>query len=489
MTGFHDPHACEQFRKLLADARFTDQGVCDVLGINETRAVSQNDLALLLHRTRGGTPLETLVRLFLVGVPVESEAASRAAKPMSLDDWIAAGLVVPRGTQISAELQLLPYQGLVIAFDQPSRLQSEQASQYVMGIAASSLTLAGYTVRRPAELTLDLGTGCGFLAFLAAGHSRRVLATDRNPRAVAIARFNAQLNGLDNVECREGSLFEPVRDDRFDLVVSNPPFVISPESRYIYRDSGLHGDQITQAIVREVPAHLAEGGYCQILCNWAHRVGEDWRDRLAGWFQGSDCDVWAMPTDTLSADAYAAKWIRHTERADVQGLDERFHQWIEHYKRLQIEAVSGGLIMMRRRSGSTHWYCTEPAPSTIVHPAGDSIEAIFAGRTLLASLADPSHLLDCRLRVSPHLRWHHTLEPAGGEWRNCETRLQMSRGLGYEGNVDPFLANLLGRCDGTHRLADLVAGLATSLGRPVSEVAPACVTVVTSLLERGMLSS
>jgi hypothetical protein len=64
----------------------------------------------------------------------------------------------------------------------------------------------------------------------------------------------------------------------------------------------------------------------------------------------------------------------------------------------------------------------------------------------------------------------------------------MSRGLGYEGGVDPYMANLVVRCDGTRRLGELVAELAASLGQPVSDVAQACVSIAANLIERGILS-
>ena len=67
-------------------------------------------------------------------------------------------------------------------------------------------------------------------------HSQHVVATDVNPRALAFTELNAALSGLDNVECRRGSLFEPVEGEQFDLIVCNAPFVVSPERRWTYRD-------------------------------------------------------------------------------------------------------------------------------------------------------------------------------------------------------------------------------------------------------------
>ena len=65
---------------------------------------------------------------------------------------------------------------------------------------------------------LDIGTGSGLLAVHAAAHADRVVAVDINPRALRFAEFNAALNAVDNVEWREGSLFEPVAGEPCNLI-------------------------------------------------------------------------------------------------------------------------------------------------------------------------------------------------------------------------------------------------------------------------------
>ena len=108
------------------------------------------------------------------------------------------------------------------------------------------------------EAALDLGTGCGIQALLAAKHSARVVATDVNERALAFAAFNAALNGIDVVEFRQGDLFEPVAGERFGLLVANPPYVISPDATYTYRDSGVPRDELCRRIVE--PSRAPRGG-------------------------------------------------------------------------------------------------------------------------------------------------------------------------------------------------------------------------------------
>ena len=69
-----------------------------------------------------------------------------------------------------------------------------------------------------------------------------------------IAAFNAAINGITNVEWRLGSLFEPVAGERFDLIFSNPPYVISPDSQFIFRDGGRQGDALCEEMVRACAA-------------------------------------------------------------------------------------------------------------------------------------------------------------------------------------------------------------------------------------------
>ena len=98
-----------------------------------------------------------------------------------------------------------------------------------------------------------------------------------NPRAVALATLTMELNGAGNVEVRTGDLLDPVAGETFGLVVANPPFVISPSERYLFRDGAHPVDDLCRTLVRSVPAHLAEGGHFQCLASWAHVAGEDWR--------------------------------------------------------------------------------------------------------------------------------------------------------------------------------------------------------------------
>jgi hypothetical protein len=495
---FEDAADYAACRETFAAAGYTAPNICRRLCVEVVPAVGTTNNPLFQWRTRGGDALDTLIRLFVMGVAVSDGAVRAAVSPATLDKWIDAGLLCGAGLQPAGKEQagsqppratgrLVPYNGMLIANDLNPRTADEVRSDYVMGVGAATTTLANATVRRPVRSTLDLGSGCGTLSLLAAAHSESVVALDRNPRAVEFARFNARLNGVENVEHLEGNLFEPVADREFDLIVTNPPFVISPESRYLFRDSGMKGDEICRTIIRQAPRHLAEGGHCQMLCNWAHLKGRDWKAELSGWFEGSGCVAWVIRSETQDAATYADVWIRQTERHELERSPQIFEDWMRYYERNGIEAVSAGLVCLRRASGRPNWVRFDDAPPKMFGPIGEDVARGFETYTLLAA-ADDAALLASRPRVDPHLRMEQQCEPAEGGWRVTEVTLARTVGLAHKGRADPYVAKLLAQCTGERPLGQLVAELAAEVNRTPAEMTPVVLGVVRQLMEQGFLA-
>ena len=483
---FPDPDDFARMRDLLKSSGFMDPDLLETIG--GIPANGGDDLPMLLERTSSGSPLHTLVRLFLMGTPVAAAVFQNAIRPMTLDAWRQAGLIAGNGTDITATIQLLPFQKLALAFDRPVRHGTTMQPDHVMGIGGSTITLSHLTIRNPVRRTLDLGTGCGVHALMAAVHSSHVTATDLNPRAVRLARFNALLNGVANVECLEGSLFEPVRHGRFDLVVTNPPFVISPEMRFIYRDGGMASDGICRRIVQEVPRHLNTGGFCQMLCNWAQEADRDWRDRLTEWFAETGCDAWVMRSESLGAAEYAAKWIRHTERHDREAaFAERFRQWTAYYEKLGIASIGSGLITLRKTESGANWFRADESPEKMEGPCGSEVARGFALMDFLQTVASDEQLLETRLRYAPDLRLEQQYEPTAEGWKTSASVIHLAKGLAYRGNTDPLIANLIVHCNGEKPLKDLVPSMARALETEPGQVAPMVCQIIRKLIEQGFL--
>ena len=485
MFRFDDAADYRRIRDTLAAASYDDRGVSEALG-ESVASLAGKKLPVLLRRTGGGAPLETLIRLFILGVRVETEAAKVALAPMGPEWWAARGLVTVDADGVQAAVQLRCYQGLVVAFDFHRRGGSALPPDYVMGISPSSLTLAGLTIRQPSRSSLDLGTGSGFQAFLAAGHSDRVVATDRNPRAVEIASFNARLNELPHVDVREGDLFEPVEGETFDLIVSNPPFIVSPDHIFYFLHSGMSGDEVCRTIAREAPPLLAAGGYCQFLANWTQVAGEDWRDRLAGWFEGTGCDALVLRRGTTRPDEYAAIWIE-SEEGNAR-FDESFAAWMAYYDRLHIEAIDSGLVTMRKRDGSRPpWFRADDTPDTMTFPAGAEITGRFAAEDFLAAHHEDGTLLATAFRLSADVRLDQQSQPGAEGWEAVALQLRRVEGLHWSGGVDVAGASVLAGCDGSRPMADLLADLARSLGPDADALAHGWPATVRRLVQCGFL--
>jgi SAM-dependent methyltransferase len=477
-----DPGAARAVRDVFEAAGYTDEGIVGALGTTTLAGLGPKRLPALLRRTAGGSPLETLIRLFILDVPAPAEAVRAALAPADPDRWVGVGLLMPDAGGFRATLQVRAYQGLLVAFDfSPS---GPVPGDHVMGISPSSLGLAGVTVRQPVERALDLGCGSGFQALLAAGHAGRVTAVDLNPRAVAVTRFNCALNGLAHVEVLEGDLFAPVAGGTFGLIVSNPPFVISPQHSHFYLHSGLQGDDICRRIVREAPALLADGGWCQLLANWEIHAGEPWQQRLAGWFEGTGCDAWVMHQGTHELDEYASGWMEPGE-GDPEGWSRSFDEWMRYYERAGIEAIGSGLITMRRRDGA-NWFRSDEAPADMSFPCGDDIVLAFEAGNALSTANDRS-LLEWRLALAGGVRLLLDCQPSVSGWRPVGAQILRTTGLRYRGTIDVHSSQVLAGFDGKRSFGELLADMAAELGMDPGALAGRAAPIVRRLIEQGFV--
>ena len=355
------------------------------------------------------------------------------------------------------------------------------------GIQAPSVTLAKLAVRRRVVRALDLGTGCGIQALLAAKHAETVVATDVNPRALAFAAFNARLNAIENVELRLGNAFEPVEGERFELVVSNPPYVISPDTTYAYRDSDLPADELCRRVVAELPGHLEEGGFAHVLVSWAHEP-EEWAAPLRDWVRDSGCDAWLLHYRTNDPLTHAASWLRQLGETDPAAYEQALDRWNGHLHELGIEAIGYGAVVLRRRGGGRNWAREDPLPLDRLEPAGEHTLRVFAARDLLERVGDEG-LLDLALVLTPSHRLEQSLEAADGGFAVRAQTLELTDGLCLTVGVDRHTASLLPHLDG-RPLRDALAAAATTFELDDEERAgyvDAALPVVRKLLELGFL--
>jgi methylase of polypeptide subunit release factors len=392
-------------------------------------AATSEDAALVLDRYHAAESLTTLVRLFVLAEPVP-----RDTLPVAPERLAEAGLAERDGDIVRPLVRLTPYAGVLVAHD-----LDESRADLVTGVNAASRTLATLTVRRPVASALEIGTGSGVEALLAARHAGSVVATDINPRALEFAALSARLNGLE-LDLRLGSFFEPVEGERFDLIVANPPFVISPDTDFVFRDSDLPGDGVCREVVRGAAAHLRPGGFATVLCNWVCRTPEERSEPLAAWVAGLDCDALLLSHGAVDPFRYASRW-NEPLRSDPQRYATAVARWLDYYEREGIAAIGIGAVVLRGRE-APGWVRGLVAPQPALGAAGDHILRLFEATDVLATIEDDAELLDRRFELLRGHRLDQTLVYDGG-YEAADVTLSLSSGVGLAGRIEPQALPLL----------------------------------------------
>jgi methylase of polypeptide subunit release factors len=503
-------------------ARFTVGGVEAVLGSLATAALGREQDVAALRETaralarRSPEPAAVLTQIFLLGRPVSRRLLDAALPALGAAGAERLGLVASAGAgaddEVRALVDLRPYAatdaGGELAWWLASDLSELQtgrrlAADHVLGAGGASLTLAQVTMRTPRDRVLDLGTGCGIQALHAARHAGHVVGTDISARALAFARFNLALAGIDDagpaggtVELREGSMLDPVAGEGFDLVVSNPPFVITPRGSgaatgsgvpersalpdYEYRDGGRSGDDVVRDLVLQVGSVLRPGGVAQLLGNWEHRRGEPWAERVGAWLDEAGLDGWIIQREVQDPAEYAETWIRDggtTPEREPDVWSAAYGAWLDDFASRDVEAVGFGIVTLRKpdpagpAGGRVTLRRLEEHTGSVHQPLGAHLAASLAAHDWLVGLglgadgwpggadADAA-LLGEHLVVAADVTEERYLTPGAADPN--VVLLRQGDGLGRAVHASTGLAALVGASDGeltVGRLTEAIAGL------------------------------
>jgi SAM-dependent methyltransferase len=415
--------------------------------------------------------LTTLKRLFVHAESVKVDEAARVFSPLQVVELIHSGLLHKDGNMVQSLLQAQSFHGMIFFSD---FRYHEHAEDCVLPVGPSGKYLAEITIRRPVQSALDLGCGCGLQSLLTAQHCTRVTATDINPRALAMTRLNADLNGVSNIELLEGSYLEPVKGRRFDLILSNLPYVISPEIKLIYRDT--KGDAYLHQLIREIPPYLTEGGYAQLLSNWVHGKDDPWWGPLEPTLEELGVDAWLIHNGSWDSEQYADLWLGQdsTLKKDKRKYAKSKKAWLEWYREQGIEQIALGDIILRRCTSEQNWVSSASVTRSLESPAGEQIARLFEAQDFLTSLPDNDTLLDSTL--VPVDMDIHPGEKAGS-LEACTTS-----GLYFMAGISSFTAQVIRQLDGQTTLR--VAIEKTGQGE---EDAPTLLLEIVLLLGLGML--
>jgi methylase of polypeptide subunit release factors len=489
------PAQLASLREDLRAAPYTVDRVAQVLGpVAEAALHREQPLPADLATRRSEDPVATLLRVFVLGRPVSAAALAAALPRTGVHGAQALGLVGQDSRGVRGRCDLRPYGEDQHTWWVASDLTETATGRalgtgHVLGVGGASTTLASWTPRPRVRRALDLGTGCGVQSLHLAGHTSHRVATDLSARALDFARFTAGLNEVE-LDLRAGSLWEPVAGEEFDLVVSNPPFVITPRRAdvpvYDYRDGGATGDEVVAGLVRGMEAHLAPGGIAQLLGNWELRSGESWQEHVGGWLEGTGLDAWVVQRDVQDVAEYAETWARdgghRPGTAEFEGL---YEAWLSDFAARRVERVGFGVLTLQRPGQDrAPWRVLEHLPSPTAVPMGPTVLAEVRARTWLALHSD-DEVLSVPWSVADDVSEERVGRPGAPD--PAVIRLRQGGGLRRLEQLDTLTAAVVGACDGDLSAAQIVQAVAVLTDVDAGEVKAQVVPRLRRLIAGGLM--
>ncbi|MCL2783886.1 MAG: class I SAM-dependent methyltransferase [Propionibacteriaceae bacterium] len=458
--------AIARLREDLSRAGYTADKVVEAITDQGQLALTRNHTVAATRALAGrDDPLATLIRLFILQQPQPAPAVAHA---LDVDSLMRLGILQAHTDGFRAALDIRPYAheidqvyGWVVS-DHVAELDTRDcppSPDLVLGVNPASMSLAQITPARQVEGALDLGTGCGIQSLHLAKHASQVVATDLNPRALTLATLTFALNGIE-ASTKLGSLYEPVAMQSFDMIVTNPPFVIAPQvgQRLTYRETEYPSDEFMKAVIQGAEPRLDPGGSLHIVGNWAHITGQDWRQRVQEWIpQG--CDAIMIQREVLDPYEYIEIWLADAGLRGRQEYIQRYDQWLTYFDELKIEAVGMGWLTMVKSGSETPRVITEHWPYAVNDDVADDLMAHLTAMKY-ADLPD-EEILKTGWVLADGTIQESTGTP--GEPDPSHIVLRRTDGLGRAHEVSTASGGILGACDGDLPLGTIINAVADLL--------------------------
>jgi hypothetical protein len=458
-----DEPALRQAISNIARTGYSEKVVRERLGLDDLTELNWRALpAYRAERLAGRDPLALAIDLFLLQGALPVDELDRLLAQSDRDLLIRAGLLaMEEGGRARARATLFPIHDRLVFSDPawPELAYPKHATvpyDQVMFVGPDSRHLARCTSRRPVRSTLDLCTGSGVQALLAAGHSERVLAVDINPRAAHCANFNAHALGIANLEVVVGDLFAPVGNERFDLITANPPFVPSPVDAIRFRDGGPTGEDIQKRIVAGLPRHLAPGGIAHMVTELGERDHEPIVDRLREWLAGAPLDMYVLRLRDYPATKYA---IGHAKGDDYDEFLESVDAWAGNLRAQGFARIVSTLVSFRwsdPECGSPWQSVEDSTPPK--RAAGAEIEAAFHAERLIRRADLEQILKGSWLRLAGPVALFDA-QVLGGDVPANAKATRLGQALTIEHQLDPAERGVLGAIQGRIAASELPGNL------------------------------
>ncbi|WP_106392860.1 methyltransferase domain-containing protein, partial [Enhygromyxa salina] len=425
-------------------------------------------------------PAAVWARLFAYRDGVELDAATEVLGAELIEALGDAGALPLTEQTLRSSLRLMPFAGLLLASD-----EVDARHDPVMGPGATTFELQRAMAVEPGARVLDIGCGAGSLALVAArAGAAEAIGVDLDPRAVTYARFNAALNGIDNASFAAGDLAAPVRGQRFDLVVSQPPFVTQPPSvtTTTYLHGGHRGDELALRMLSELPALLAERGRALVLFDTAD--DDALMDRVTGAIGDAAVQTLAITATGLGADLQALGYASTSHSELGPDYAAAAIAYREHLRALGIERTRHVLVALEQVVDPD-----APRFAARVDPRGAALydaAALAELREALNAAARPdAELLELAVRPSPHAYFVHERSLAGTH--DDRLRVRFEGGRASDRELSEAAAALVEILAQSRDLGEAVERYAQACGAGPEQVASAVARFVRESLVNGLL--
>ena len=544
------PEQAASLRADLLEAGWGVKAVATLLGEaadaalrREIRLPALRSVRAALTSGSAPSPVAVLTALFMLGEPVPATALDVALTRTGASGAGRIGLVSePDETGcVRARVDLRPHEAVDdageirwwVASDLGELVTGRAlAPDHVLGIGGAGLTLAGLTPRTPVATALDLGCGCGIQTLYLLRHADHVVATDISERALAFTAFNAALAGVSvsggpdadsrggagRLELLRGSLLEPVAGRRFDLIASNPPFVLTPPA---VREAGLPlmeyrdaGGPVLPELVAGLREHLEPGAAAVMLGNWEHRhtsletgdipdsandfatdsttdsgvAGSSWRNAVATWIP-EGLDGWVIEREVQDPVEYATMWLRDGGLAperDAAGFDAALEAWIGDFEARGVQGVGFGyLIVHRPQCLREPWRLLEEVTTSGQGVLGRHVAEVLEARERLAGLDDDA-VADLRPVLAPDVTEERHLIPGAAE--PTVILLRQGGGLGRTIRASTAVAALAGVADGELSVGQIASAVVALTGEDAIGLRAEMVEATRHLITVGFLT-
>ena len=518
------PEQATSLRADLSESGWGVEAVTTLLGEaadaalrREIRLPALRSVRASLAAGTDSSPVAVLTALFMLGEPVLATALDAALPRTGAAGAAGIGLVgePDEAGYVRARVDLRPHEAVDdageirwwVASDLGELVTGRAlAPDHVLGIGGAGLTLAGLTPRTRVRSALDLGCGCGIQTLYLLRHAEHVVATDISERALSFTAFNAALAGVcvmggpdagsggggGRLELLQGSLLEPVAGRRFDLIASNPPFVLTPPA---VREAGLPlmeyrdaGGPVLPVLVAGLREHLEPGAAAVMLGNWEHRGADSWREAVATWIP-EGLDGWVIEREVQDPVEYATMWLRDgglTSERDAEGFDAALGAWIDDFEVRGVQGVGFGyLIVHRPLRPRDPWRLLEEVTTSGQGVLGHHVAEVLEVRERLAGLDDDA-VADLRPVLAPDVTEERHLIPGAAE--PTVILLRQGGGLGRTIRASTVVAALAGVADGELSVGQIASAVVALTGEDAIGLRAEMVEATRHLITVGFLT-